>query len=179
MIIIMVLFAIVSGVLVIATIKNIVASDPKLLFRTAVQLVILSVMELAAALALIVGSTIGVAVNTFSVAYGLSTVFPQVVQFFLMTVLIIQSRIYSWQLKELAAKRPQTRVDSSSRAGRKSSAGSKSSAEQGASIDPRTVEEDYSKEIELKYRSGKGSNDEKEALSQNSNAGVQEGVILL
>jgi hypothetical protein len=131
-IIFMLLFSIISGIVVIVTIKTISASDPKLFFRTAVQLVILSSVvsgkvlfsvvffffllkerkELCAALALIIGSTIVVSTSTFPVAYGLSTIFPQVVQFLLMGALILQSRIYVWQLKEVAAKRPVTRISS-------------------------------------------------------------------
>lgn len=53
-IILLCLFSVVSGGIVILTIKNIENADPKLLFRTAVQLALLSLFELLAAVAYVV-----------------------------------------------------------------------------------------------------------------------------
>ncbi len=94
---------------------------------------------MVAAIALIVNSTIPVSTLTFDVIYGLSVVFPALTQWLLMIVLIFQARIYSWQLKEIAAKRAVTRDSSIKSKTNESDPDGQSSL--------RTRENDYSKDL--------------------------------
>ncbi len=127
----MLLFSIVSGAIVLATIASIETSDPRLLRRTAVQIILLCFVELVAAVLLIVISTIRLQGASFSVVYGISTIFPQLVQWMLVLALLAQFRIAVWQLKEIAARKPNTMSGGSQRTG--VSRRSADSAETGAS----------------------------------------------
>lgn len=110
----MLLFSVVSGALVLITINNIQTADPKLLYRTAVQLLVLSVVELLCMFCLgAVGAvTVSVATAAFSTVYGVTVVLAQLAQWVIMVALILQARLYTWQLKEMARPRVAT-LDSS------------------------------------------------------------------
>lgn len=114
---ILLLFSVTSGVVVLCTIRKIAASspsaDPKLLFRTASQLILLSFIELLAVFAFGIVGAIGSTVqNNFPVIYGITVVFDQLNQWVIMAALIAQAKMSTWQLKELATARPVTRAES-------------------------------------------------------------------
>lgn len=108
----MLLFSVVSGIVVLVTIKTIPASDPKLLFRTALQLLLLSFVELLCVFALggvsAVATTSASAISTFSLLYGVGVVLANLSQWIVMICLILQARMYFWQLKEVAAAKVNT-----------------------------------------------------------------------
>jgi hypothetical protein len=117
-IVVMLLFSVVSGIVVLVTIKNIPTSDPKLLFRTTVQLLVLSFVELLSVLALgavSAVSTFSAVLTSFSLLYGIGVVLAQLSQWIVMAALILQSRMYFWQLKEGATARVNTREESAQR----------------------------------------------------------------
>ena len=92
-----------------ATIKSIEHRDPRLLFRTASQLVLLCSVELVASVLLIVVIALPSSVYTSAVAlFGISFIFTSLVLYLLQIALLIQFRIAVWQLKEVALPRVNT-----------------------------------------------------------------------
>ena len=103
------LFSCVSGAVIMATIKSIEHRDPRLLFRTASQLVLLCSVELVASVLLIVVIALPSTVYTSAVAlFGISFIFTSLVLYLLQIALLIQFRIAVWQLKEVALPRVNT-----------------------------------------------------------------------
>ena len=115
--IVMCLFSVLSAAVVIATIKNIDNADPKLLYRTAVQVAILCFGELVASVLLIVIS--GLPPSTYTngmIYYGIGFIFPVLVLWALQLLLLLQFRIAVWQLKEVAMPRINTIASATSSA---------------------------------------------------------------
>lgn len=109
LVIAMCLFQVISGTLIIMTIRDIESSDPKLLKRTSVQLVLLSSLELIVAVLLIVLISLPASIYTdFGIYFGLTQVLINVVLFSLLVALLVGFRIAVWQLKEVALPRPNT-----------------------------------------------------------------------
>ncbi len=111
-------FSVLSGVIVIATIKNIDNADPKLLFRTALQLSVTCAFQLIGCCLLIVVVSLPPSIYTTGIMYenvflvfassftvfpssyyGVSTIFPILVEYVLQVLLLLQFRIAVWQLK--------------------------------------------------------------------------------
>jgi hypothetical protein len=119
-IIISCLFNVVSGSVVIFTIANIESADPKLLLRTALQLVFLSFFEMVAAITYIVLVALPSTIyNSGWMVWGLTTIFPNSLLWALMILLLLQFRITVWQLKEVAIGRNVTLVSASSASARR------------------------------------------------------------
>ena len=114
------LFSVVSGSIVIFTIANIDSADPKLLLRTALQLVFLSFFEMIAAVTYIVLVALPSSIYTSGwMVWGLTTIFPNSLLWALMILLLLQFRITVWQLKEVAIGRNATMASASSASARR------------------------------------------------------------
>jgi hypothetical protein len=113
----MLVFSLISGAFVLATIQNIDTADPKLLRKTATQLIVVGFMELIAGIMLIVLSALSFNNTTIITIFGLTSIFPFLVQAIFLVLLLVQFRIAIWQLKEVALTRHNTATfESSARA---------------------------------------------------------------
>lgn len=109
LIIAMCLVAVISGALVIVTIRDIESSDPKLLKRTSIQLVTLASFEMLAAILLIVVLSLPTSVyTTFAIYFGITQAFTYCLFYLVNLSLLLGFRIAAWQLKEVALPRPNT-----------------------------------------------------------------------
>lgn len=91
-----------SGAIVLATIHSIESSDPKVLVRTAVQLIVLSTLQLVCAILLVVISSLPAYIfSSFDIFYGLTTIFTAILFYLLQLSLLFGFRIAVWQLKEV------------------------------------------------------------------------------
>ncbi len=114
------IFSVVSGAVVMATIKSIESSDPKLLFRTASQLVLLCFGELVGSVLLVVVLALPSSVYVDGMTlFGIQFIFTALVLYMLQVLLLLQFRIAVWQLKEMALPRPNSIATSSASSARK------------------------------------------------------------
>lgn len=116
-ILVMLVFSVISGIFVLATIQNIDTADPKLLRKTASQLIVIGAMEAVCGGMLIALSAADFSGTTVITIFGLTSIFPFLVQAIFLCLLLIQFRIAIWQLKEVALTRHNTATfESSARA---------------------------------------------------------------
>ncbi len=148
------LFSCISGAVIMLTIKSIESSDPRLLFRTASQLVLLCTVELIASVLLVVVIALPASIYTDGMTlFGVSFIFTALVLYLLQVALLIQFRIAVWQLKEVALPRPASITSGESSARRKANSYSDSMSKEPYTTSADNAESPNSSDPHLETKS--------------------------